>query len=54
MFFFVKITVRNFWCYTYFKNLSIQQEFIKTQRDKIQLSTGSAAALIRELRQIYL
>jgi hypothetical protein len=31
-----------------------QDEFIKTQKDKRQLSTGSTAALIRRLRQIYL
>jgi hypothetical protein len=35
-------------------NLSKQQEFIKTQKSRRQLSTGSTAVLIRRLRQIYL
>jgi hypothetical protein len=34
--------------------LSRQQEFIKTQRSRRQLSTGSTAALIWGLRQIFL
>jgi hypothetical protein len=43
---FVKITVRNFWCYRVIHDLSRQQEFNKTQSGKRQLNTGSAAALL--------
>jgi hypothetical protein len=34
--------------------LARQQEFTKTQKNKRQLSTGDTAALVLELKQIYL